>query len=168
MPLRPKSFDVLRHLLENAGGLVSREELLETVWPGVFVADDNVTGYIAEVRHALGEKGSLLRMIPKRGYLLETKAIHQHENGEGNRDVEKPASVGNHDSDDGPRDPLPSTDRPSLVVLPFTNLGGDAEQEYFADGMTEELTTALTRVRWLFVIARNSAFTYKGRTVDTR
>ena len=65
-----------------------------------------------------------------------------------------------------PRPALP--DRPSLVVLPFQNMGGDPEQDYFADGMVEEITTALSRIRWLFVIARNSAFTYKGRAVDVR
>jgi len=59
-------------------------------------------------------------------------------------------------------------DRPSLVVLPFQNMSGDAEQDYFADGMVEEIITALSRIRWLFVIARNSAFTYKGRAVDVR
>ncbi len=59
-------------------------------------------------------------------------------------------------------------ERPSLVVLPFQNLSGDPEQEYFADGMVEDITTALSRIRWLFVIARNSAFTYKGRAVDVR
>ncbi len=64
--------------------------------------------------------------------------------------------------------PLPLPDRPSIVVLPFQNMSGDPEQEYFADGMVEEITTALSRIRWLFVIARNSAFTYKGRAVDIR
>ena len=66
------------------------------------------------------------------------------------------------------RPPLPLPDKPSLVVLPFQNMSGDPEQEYFADGMVEEITTALARVRSLFVIARNSAFTYKGRAVDVR
>ena len=59
-------------------------------------------------------------------------------------------------------------DRPSLAVLPFANLSGDPEQDYFADGMVEEITTALSRVRWFFVIARNSSFTYKGRAVDVK
>jgi len=66
------------------------------------------------------------------------------------------------------RPPLPLPDKPSLVVLPFQNMSGDPEQEYFADGMVEEITTALARVGSLFVIARNSAFTYKGRAVDVR
>jgi TolB-like protein/class 3 adenylate cyclase len=64
--------------------------------------------------------------------------------------------------------PLPRPDKPSLAVLPFQNLTGDAEQEYFVDGMVEEITTAIARLPWLFVIARNSAFTYKGRTVDVK
>jgi adenylate cyclase len=66
------------------------------------------------------------------------------------------------------RPALPLPDKPSLVVLPFQNMSGDPEQEYFADGMVEEITTALSRIRSLFVIARNSAFTYKGRAVDIR
>jgi TolB-like protein len=57
-------------------------------------------------------------------------------------------------------------DRPSIAVLPFTNMSDDPQQDYFADGMVEEIITALSRLRWLFVIARNSSFTYKGRPVD--
>jgi adenylate cyclase len=67
-------------------------------------------------------------------------------------------------SDDG----LPLPDKPSIAVLPFQNMSGDPEQEYFADGMVEEIITALSRMRWLFVIARNSSFAYKGRTVDVK
>ena len=66
------------------------------------------------------------------------------------------------------RSALPLPDRPSLAVLPFTNMSGDPEQEYFADGVVEDIITALSRVRWFFVIARNSSFTYKGRSVDIR
>ena len=64
----------------------------------------------------------------------------------------------------GANPPLP--DKPSIAVLPFTNMSGDPEQEYFVDGMVEEIITALSRIRWLFVIARNSSFTYKGQAVD--
>jgi len=67
-----------------------------------------------------------------------------------------------------PEPPLALPDKPSIVVLPFANLSGDPEQEYFADGMVEEIITALSRIRWLFVIARNSSFTYKGQSVDVR
>jgi adenylate cyclase len=63
---------------------------------------------------------------------------------------------------------LPLPDKPSIAVLPFANMSGDPEQEYFADGMVEEIITALSRIRWLFVIARNSSFTYKGKAVDVK
>ena len=63
---------------------------------------------------------------------------------------------------------LPLPDKPSIAVLPFANMSGDPEQEYFADGMVEEIITALSRIRWLFVIARNSTFTYKGQAVDVK
>src|SRR4051794_28982660 len=63
---------------------------------------------------------------------------------------------------------LPLPDKPSIAVLPFVNMSGDPEQEYFADGMVEEIITALSRIRWLFVIARNSSFTYKGQAVDVK
>src|SRR5438132_9101304 len=66
----------------------------------------------------------------------------------------------------GPALPLP--DKPSIAVLPFANMSGDPEQEYFVDGMVEEIITALSRIRWLFVIARNSSFTYKGQAVDVK
>jgi len=65
-----------------------------------------------------------------------------------------------------PAPPLP--DKPSIAVLPFQNISGDPEQEYFADGMVEEIITALSRIRWLFVIARNSSFTYKGQAIDVK
>jgi adenylate cyclase len=67
-------------------------------------------------------------------------------------------------TESGPALTLP--DKPSIAVLPFANMSGDPEQEYFADGMVEEIITALSRIRWLFVIARNSSFTYKARSVD--
>src|SRR5262249_32016056 len=70
--------------------------------------------------------------------------------------------------DDATKVPLPLPDKPSIAVLPFENMSGDPEQEYFADGMVEEIITALSRIRWLFVIARNSSFTYKGRAVDVK
>src|SRR5207248_528394 len=70
--------------------------------------------------------------------------------------------------DSAARASLPPPDRPSIAVLPFQNMSGDPEQEYFADGMVEEIITALSRIRWLFVIARNSSFTYKGRSVGVK
>src|SRR5262249_38321652 len=68
----------------------------------------------------------------------------------------------------GAEAPLSLPDKPSIAVLPFQNISGDPEQGYFADGMVEEIITALSRIRWLFVIARNSTFTYKGQSVDVK
>jgi adenylate cyclase len=80
--------------------------------------------------------------------------------------VEKGAEPPIDPADDTTKVPLPLPDKPSIAVLPFQNMSGDPEQEYFADGMVEEIITALSRIRWLFVIARNSSFTYKGEAVD--
>src|SRR6266446_3291099 len=77
-----------------------------------------------------------------------------------------PAGAAEHPTT--PPTALPLPDKPSIAVLPFTNMSGDPEQEYFADGMVEEIITALSRIRWLFVIARNSSFTYKGQAIDVK
>jgi adenylate cyclase len=82
--------------------------------------------------------------------------------------VEKGAELPVGPADDTTKVPLPLPDKPSIAVLPFQNMSGDQEQEYFADGMVEEIITALSRIRWLFVIARNSSFTYKGQAVDVK
>jgi DNA-binding winged helix-turn-helix (wHTH) protein len=127
--LRPKTAEVLRRLAERAGQVVTREELMRTVWPGVFVTDDNITQCVAEIRQALGEAGTcLLRTLPKRGYLLAAEAPTTTDAGT-----------------DAPRGPAAA--RPSLAVLPFANLGGGPEQDHLADGITEEVTTALSRAR---------------------
>ncbi len=88
--------------------------------------------------------------------------IHRILLGEGPSHSE-PRSTGT-----SPKPPLEPSDRPSIAVLPFQNMSDDVEQEYFADGMVEEIITALSRIRWLFVIARNSSFTYKGQAVDVK
>src|SRR5262249_909766 len=82
--------------------------------------------------------------------------------------VEKGGAPSVGRADDTTKVPLPLPDKPSIAVLPFQNMSGDQEQEYFADGMVAEIITALSRIRWLFVIARNSSFTYKGQAVDVK
>jgi TolB-like protein len=87
------------------------------------------------------------------------------------REERKPAPVQEPEgaiAAEPPSPALPLPDRPSIAVLPFVNMSGDPEQDYFADGMAEEIITALSRCSWLFVIARNSSFTYKGKPVDVR
>ncbi len=153
--LRPKAFTLLRQMVENAGRLINKDEIMATVWPDVIVTDDSVTQLVKEIRRALGdEEQRLLRTVPRRGFLFAAEVSHLDDQATLVVNAERTA--------------LPLPDHPSLVVLPFQNMSGDPEQEYFADGMVEDITTVLSRVRWLFVIARNSAFTYKGKAVDVR
>jgi TolB-like protein len=143
-----RALEVLHTLVERPGELVSRDEMLATVWPGTVVEGSNLPVQIAALRRVLDQgraDGSSIQTIPGRGYRFVARV--------------KPRSA-----EAGP--PLP--DKPSIAVLPFANLSGDPKQEYFADGMVEEIITALSRIRWLFVIARNSSFTYKGQMVDLK
>jgi TolB-like protein len=164
LSLRPKSFALLHHFVANSGRLVDRDELMQVVWPGVFVTDDSIAQCITEIRRALGGDGQrLLRTIPRRGYRLAVSVS--------TADSAEVAVV----PKDAPNDAILSdpaaatpSDPPAIAVLPFQNMSGDAEQEYFADGIVEEIITALSRIRWLCVIARNSSFTYKGQAVDIR
>jgi TolB-like protein/Tfp pilus assembly protein PilF len=151
--LRPKSFEVLRYLLENAGRLASKEELIKAVWPDVSVTDESITRCISDVRRALGDADQrMIKTVLKRGYIFV-------------------APISRPDANDGSVQPPPSTrsaDVVSLVILPFTNLGGDADQTVLADGITEGLTTYLSHVPDSFVIARSTSLAYKQRTVDVR
>jgi TolB-like protein len=137
------------------GELVSKDELMTRVWPGLIVAENNVQVHVSALRKALDEEKSgqsYLVTVPGRGYrLIGLKSS-------------VPATVGNLDSRLG--SVLP--DKPSIAVLPFQSMSADPEQEYFADGVVEEIITALSRFSGLFVIARNSSFTYKGRAVDVK
>jgi TolB-like protein len=154
--LRPKAFALLCLLVENAGRLVDRDEIMRIVWPDVVVADDSIAQCVKQIRQALGdEEMRLLRTLPRRGFLFAAEV----------RRLDAPPGA---ESEPTPPRPDALTDRPTLAVLPFANMTADPEQDYFADGVTEELTTELSHLRWFSVIARNSAFTYKGRAVDVR
>jgi TolB-like protein/Tfp pilus assembly protein PilF len=149
--LRPKSFALLRYLVENAGRLASKDELIKAVWPDVVVSDESLAHCVSEVRGALDDdRQRIIRTVPRRGYLFAAAVSGA------------PAAL--HER----TDTVATTPRLSIVVLPFTNLSGAAEQDYFVDGMTDDLTTELSRLPGFFVIARNSAFCYKGKSQDVR
>jgi adenylate cyclase len=149
--LRRKSFDVLRYLAERAGRVVTKEELIKAIWPDVTVGDESLTKCISEVRQAIGDEGqSVIKTVPRRGYLFDAPIAS----------ADIPASGAGADA------VIP--DRPSIAVLPFANMSGDAQQEYISDGIVEDITTELSRFSGLFVIARNSSFQWKGKTVDAR
>jgi DNA-binding winged helix-turn-helix (wHTH) protein len=151
-------------LVERAGALVSKVTLIEAAWPGLAIEESNLTVQIAALRRALGETPGgedWIVTLPRRGYRFVGPAVTKSE------DL-SPASPTVDPTARAPTMAPALPDKPSIAVLPFENLSGDPEQGYFADGMVEEIITALSRIRWLFVIARNSSFTYKGRAVDVK
>ena len=146
-PLGQRAVALLALLVERAGAPVQKEALIETAWPAQAVEDSNLTVQIAAIRRTIGELAGgadWIETLPRRGY----------------RYVGPANAVA--------AEALTLPDKPSVAVLPFSNLSGDPEQDYFADGMVDDIITGLARINWLFVIARNSTFAYKGRAVDVK
>jgi TolB-like protein len=163
--LQPKSFAVLCCLVENAGRLVPKQEFHDAVWPNVVVSDDSLVQCIGELRRRLGDHDRrLIKTVSRRGYLLDVSISAR--DVPPSMQVSHAPALGAAAASSSSTLPLP--DRPSIAVLPFANLDGDPRQQYFADGIVEDITTELSRFRELFVIARNSSFQYQGRPVDIR
>ena len=147
-----RALDILCALAAAKGEVVGKDALLARVWPGRIVEEGNIHVHVSALRKALDEQGaghSYVVTVPGRGYRLASLA--------GSPEAVPFAA----------RRP-PFRDKPSIAVMPFANLSDDLEQEYFADGVVEEIVVALSRIRWLFVIARNSTATYKGQPVDLK
>lgn len=150
--LKPKAMDILCVLASAQGKMVTKDELMEQVWPGLVVEENNIQVHISALRKALNEeKGepAYLLTVSGRGYRLVGVT---------------PLALSNSDKADTGTRP----NRPSIAVLPFQNMSSDPEQEYFADGVVAEIIAGLSRIKWLFVIASNSSFTYKGKPVDLK
>ena len=159
----PQVFDLLLHLVQNRGRVVSKDELLDVVWAGRTVSELTLTSHINAVRKAIGDSGGeqhLVRTVARKGFRFVGDVIELPSSERTHSDGSNPNEASDHE-------PAP-IDRPSIAVLPFLNLSGDPDQDYFADGTVEDIIAALSRIRWLFVIARNSSFTYKGRAVDVK
>ena len=150
-----RAYDVLMALIEANGAVVGKDELIGRVWPGRIIEGGNLRAQIRALRIALGEP-DLIRTVPGRGYQF-TGELRSH-SGRGQGGIEQQVT------DSAPAVPP----RLSIVVLPFINLSDDREQQYFADGITEDLTTDLSRLAGMLVISRNTAFTYREKPVDTR
>jgi TolB-like protein len=164
----PQVFDLLVFLVENRERVVSKDDLFEAVWSGRIVSESTLTTHINAVRKAVGDTGdeqSLIRTIPRKGFRFVGEIREEQASKGQNLASVMPASE-RDESKHAPALSLP--DKPSIAVLPFQNLSGDPEQEYFADGMVEDIITSLSRMPSLFVIARNSSFTYKHRSVDVK
>jgi TolB-like protein/Tfp pilus assembly protein PilF len=164
VPIEPQVFDVLLYLLEHRGRVVGKDELFDKVWDGRIVSESTLTSRINAVRRAINDTGKdqrLLRTVARKGFRFV-----------GDVTVEQPAvplvpspDHSAHQDDASPRLALPALDRIAIAVLPFSNLSGEPEQEYFSDGISEDIITALSKLRWFYVIARNSSFVYKGKSV---
>ena len=159
--VEPQVFDLLMYLVENRDRVVSKDDLIASVWRGRNVSDSTLSSRMNAARRAIGDNGEvqrLIRTIPRRGVRfvgeVRTEPVHSEP-----ADVPAPAKV-------PPR--APSMHRPAMAVLPFVNVSGEPNQDYFADGISEDIITALSKVRWFLVIARNSSFAYKGEPVNTK
>jgi TolB-like protein len=153
-----RALDILGVLVERPGDLLTRAEIIAAVWPGIAVEDSNLNVQITALRRVVDEgrtERSCIQTVRGRGYRFTAPVARVAADARTNT---APPISG----------VTPPPDKPSIAVLPFANLSGDPDQDYFADGMVEEIITALARIRWLFVIARNSSFTYKGQAFDVK
>jgi TolB-like protein/Tfp pilus assembly protein PilF len=160
--IEPQVFDLLVYLIRNRDRVVSKDDILAAVWEGRIVSESALTTRINSVRNAIADSGDAQRLIktfPRKGIRFVGEVREEQY-------PTKTAAVLETSEQSYAKLPLPN--RPSIAVLPFSNLSGDPEQDYFADGMAEEIITSLSQCNWLFVIARNSSFTYKGKSVDVR
>jgi TolB-like protein/Flp pilus assembly protein TadD len=156
--VEPQVFDLLVYLIQNRERVVSKDELLSTIWEGRAVSESSLTSRINAARCAIGDNGleqRLIKTLLRRGVRFVGEVTEEQPYA-GEVFPQQPSA------------PPALPDRPSIAVLPFTNMSGTTEQDYFADGMVEEIITALSRLRWFFVIARNSMFVYRGQAVDVK
>ena len=161
--VEPQVFDLLQYLIRNRERVVSKDDVFAAVWNGRVVSESSLTTRVNAARGAVGDSGGVQRLIRtfRRKGIRFVGAVREEL---GPADA-VPAAIAAQQ----PRPPgLDVPGKPSIVVLPFANRSADPGQDYFVDGMVEEITIALGRIPWLFVIASNSAFTYKGRLVDAR
>ena len=150
--VEPQVFSLLACLIENRERVVSKDELIERVWDGRIVSDGTLNTRINSVRRAVGDDGkrqAVIKTFPRRGFRFVAEL-----EGESDAPLAPPATA--------------ASDKPSIAVLPFDNLSGDPEQEYFSDGLADDIISALSRIRQLFVVARNSSFAYKHGAADVR
>lgn len=155
--VEPQVFDLLVYLVQNRNRVVSKDDLIASVWGGRIVSDSTLTSRINAARTAVGDSGEdqkLIRTMARKGlrFIGTVRATSPPPN----------------EIREQPRLALPLPDRPAIAVLPFINMSGDPEQEYFSDGISEDIITALSKLRWFFVIARNSSFIYKGKAVHMK
>jgi TolB-like protein len=158
VPLGQRAVALLRVLVEQAGAPVAKQDLIAAAWPQLVVEESNLTVQISALRRLFSEEAggeNWIETLPRRGYRYIGPVTKQEGGATSRTSAHTDLALS-----------LP--DKPSIAALPFANLGGDVDQEYFADGIVEDIITGLSRIKWLFVVARNSSFNYKGRAVSTQ
>ncbi|UVO29712.1 winged helix-turn-helix domain-containing protein [Bradyrhizobium arachidis] len=158
IPLAPQVFDLLAYLIRNRERVVSKDDLIRAIWNGRAVSDAALTTRLNVARGAVGDTGEeqrLIKTLPRKGFRFV-----------GGVEEDRQGSVppGGHTIVEAPS----CAPRLSIVVLPFVNISADPEQDYFVDGVTESLTTDLSRIHGSCVIGRHTAFSYKGKAVDLK
>src|SRR5258708_12077274 len=157
--VQPQVFDLLVYLVQNRDRVVSKDDLFTALWGGRIVADSTLATHVNAVRRAIGDSGeeqALIRTFARKGFRF-VGMVQLPCAGE------QPAL--NTVATNSPLPAAPRSDRTVIAVLPFVNMSDEPGQEYFSDGISEDIITALSKLRWFFVIARNSSFSYKGRAV---
>jgi adenylate cyclase len=158
----PQVFDVLDYLIRSRERVVSKDDLVTAIWEGRIISDAALTTRLKAVRSAIGDSGEgqrLIKTLPRKGFRFVGRVREEQGSGrtpDGGTPVEPP------------RPALALPDKPSIAVLAFTNMSGDPGQDYFGDGIAEDIITELSRFSELFVIARNSSFQYRGKSIDVR
>ncbi|MBX9843001.1 MAG: winged helix-turn-helix domain-containing tetratricopeptide repeat protein [Xanthobacteraceae bacterium] len=160
--VEPQVFDLLVCLIENRDRVVSKDDMIASVWGGRIVSESTLTSRVNAARKAIGDSGDAQRLIRT----MVRKGVRFV--GEVQVQPEHPANGGGGASPEPHTAALALPERPAIAVLPFTNMSGEPEQDYFSDGISEDIITALSKLRWFFVIARNSSFIYKGKAVHLR
>ena len=161
VPLQPQAFSLLLFLVENRNRVVPKDEIFERVWQGRIVGDGTLNSRINALRRALGDDGAsqtVIRTLPRQGYRFIAEVESTNLNL---RRDDSPEG-------DGTQTETPVATRPTVAVLPFNNMSEDPEQEYLADGIAEDILTALGRFSWFYVVARSSSFSFKGQKPDAR
>jgi TolB-like protein len=165
--VEPQVFDLLVHLVRHRDHVVTKDDLFEHIWQGRIVSESTLTSRINAARKAVGDSGhdqSVIRTIARKGFRFVGEVRMPAA-------AAPPAATGAGDV--SPQTApvtaaLPVLDRPAIAVLPFVNMSGDQEQDYFADGISEDIITALSKLRWFYLMARNSSFAYKGKSVHLK
>jgi TolB-like protein/Tfp pilus assembly protein PilF len=166
--VEPQVLDLLICLVQNRNRVVTKDDLIASVWRGRIVSEATLTSRIYAARKAVGDSGQgqkLIRTISRKGLRFVGDVRTQ---SDCDYSVAVADQLPSAQSRQPTHAPLPMPERPAIAVLPFDNMCSDPAQEYFSDGISEDVITALSKLRWLFVIARNSSFIYKGKAVHIK